>query len=256
MIDVWCLLDHAVAGRAVAGHAVAGHAAAGHTLDEAERERAGRFLCPASAATYRAAHAVKRRVLSHYRPDVAPADWRFTANAWGKPAVAALHPAPAFNLSHGGGAIALAVADAEVGVDIERVRPLAHADAVGRHVFHPLELAWLGAQPEPLRAFFVLWTKKEALLKAAGTGFSHPARELAWQGLDEPWALATFGGRTWVGATRLVDDGTILSVAVPLGSDLRAARLLRLAPGGLDASGELVVEASGFVPGNRVCFAR
>jgi phosphopantetheinyl transferase len=232
MIDVWCLPEHAVAG---------------HALDEAERERAGRFLCPASAATYRAAHTFKRRVLTHYRPDVAPADWRFTANAWGKPAVAALHPAPAFNLSHGGGSIAMAVADADVGVDIERVRPLPHADAVARHVFHARELAWLAGQPEPLCAFFVLWTMKEALLKAAGTGFSHPPRQLAWQGLGDPWALATFGGRTWVGASRLVGDATILSVAVPLGSDLRAARLLTLPPDGLDGESALAPQASAFM---------
>jgi phosphopantetheinyl transferase len=232
MIDVWCLLDHAFAP---------------HALDEAEHARAARLLCPRSAATYRAAHTLKRRVLSHYRPDVSPADWRFLANAWGKPAVAGLAAAPSFNLSHSGDAIAIAVAGTDIGVDIERVRPLRHPQEVARHVFHPQELAWLAAQPESMRAFFRLWTLKEALLKAAGTGFSHPARQLAWHGLDDPWAVAEFGGRAWVGATLAIGPETIIAIAVPQGSDLREARLLRLPSTGLHPAGTLLPQACAFV---------
>jgi len=233
MIDVWCLRDPAVTR---------------HVLDDAERARADRFLCARSAATYRAAHTLKRRILSHYRPDVAPTDWHFDANAWGKPAVAAPTEVPAFNLTHSGEAIAVAVADAEVGIDIERVRPLTHVDEVARHVFHPQELAWLADQPELMPAFFKLWTLKEALLKAAGTGFSHPARQLAWQGLDDAWPMAEFGGRTWVGATRALDDGTLLSVAVPSGQDIQAARLLSLPSRSLEIAGGLAPDASPFLP--------
>jgi phosphopantetheinyl transferase len=236
MIDVWCLLDH-VAGT----HGPQ----APHALDAAERARAARFVCPRSAATYRAAHALKRRVLSHYRPEVAPADWRFETNAWGKPAVSApgLAAMPHFNLSHSGDAIALAVSDADIGVDIEGLRPLRNADGLARHVLHPRELAWLDAQPARLPAFFRLWTLKEALLKAAGTGFSHPARELAWQGLDAPWATADFAGRTWLGATRAIDALTILAIAAPACQALPRARLLRLPA----TAGELAPQASTFL---------
>jgi len=232
MLDVWYLRDPVVTQP---------------VLGADEQARASRFLCERSAATYRAAHTLKRRVLSHYRPDIAPADWRFGTNTWGKPAVATPAVAPAFNLTHGGEAIAVAVCDADVGVDIERVRPLAHVDEVARHVFHPRELAWLDEQPGRMPAFFRLWTLKEALLKAAGTGFSHPARLLAWQGLDESWATAEFGGRTWVGATRAIGGETVLSVAVPLGHDIDAARLLRLPSACLDVQCALSPKAGPFL---------
>jgi 4'-phosphopantetheinyl transferase len=208
MVDVWFAHAHAVAP---------------HALDDDEQARASRFLCPRAAATYRAAHTLARRVLSHYRPEVAPAAWRFGANTWGKPVVVPPLSAPGFNLSHSGDLLAIAVAGAEVGVDVERLRPMAHLDEVARHVFHPRELRWLARQPQALPAFFRLWTLKEALLKAAGTGFSHPAKLLCWQELDAPRPIAAFGGRAWVGATRAIDDdGAILSVAVPSGPGVEA----------------------------------
>jgi phosphopantetheinyl transferase len=212
MIDIWFSSTRAIAP---------------HALDEEERARAGRFLCGRAAATYRSAHTLARRVLSHYRPEVAPQAWRFAANAWGKPAVAAPAPGPSFNLSHSDDRIAIAVADVDIGVDIERLRPMPHLEDVARHVFHPHELRWLAGQPQALPAFFRLWTLKEALLKAAGTGFSHPAKRLCWHGLETPRPIAAFGGRAWVGATRAVDETTLLSVAVPSSGALHGARLLR-----------------------------
>jgi phosphopantetheinyl transferase len=215
MLDVWYAL---------------GHAHAPHALADAEQARADRFLCTRTAATYRASHTLKRQVLSHYRPDVDPASWCFSTNAWGKPAAIAPAAAPAFNLSHSGDCIAIAVADTEIGIDIERLRPLPHADDVARHVFHADELRWLARQPDAPRAFLRLWTLKESLLKAVGTGFSVPPRQLCWRMLDAPWPIAEFGGQAWRGATRTI-DAAIMSVAVPLASNLDGARLLRLQSG-------------------------
>jgi phosphopantetheinyl transferase len=228
MIDVWCTFSPA---------------GVPDVLDDEERARAGRFLCPRTAATYRAAHAWKRQVLSHYRPEFAPSQWRFVANAWGKPAVAVPGAALPFNLSHSGACVALAVAgdpvDGEValGVDVEVPRPMPHLQEIAAHVFHPAERRWLAAQGDTLPAFFRLWTLKEALLKAAGTGFSHPARALCWEGLGASWAVATFAGRRWRGATRWV-DGAIVSLALPLDGDPPAPRLLRPVDRGLDPIAE------------------
>jgi 4'-phosphopantetheinyl transferase len=67
----------------------------------------------------------------------------------------------------------------EVGVDLERVRPLADAAAIAERFFAPRETAALLALPEAERerAFFACWTRKEAFIKATGEGLSRPLDE-------------------------------------------------------------------------------
>lgn len=78
-----------------------------------------------------------------------------------------------FNLSHAGDYAVLATANAAVGVDIERERPLDWRH-VAKRFLHPDEYAYLCAQPDPLGAFFRIWTLKESYVKALGCGFSLP----------------------------------------------------------------------------------
>ncbi|HJV61680.1 MAG TPA: hypothetical protein VJ743_12085 [Albitalea sp.] len=66
---------------------------------------------------------------------------------------------------------------------------------------------------------------KEALLKAAGTGFSQPPDQVAWEGLDEPWTAARFAGRRWHGIARRLEGA---SLAVALDGEAPCARLLRV----------------------------
>lgn len=90
----------------------------------------------------------------------------------GRPQLAA-HPVQQFSLSHSGDWAVCALADAPVGIDVERVRSV-RADALARRYFTPQEAALLAAMPEAEReiAFFRLWTAKESVLKAQGTGLS------------------------------------------------------------------------------------
>jgi 4'-phosphopantetheinyl transferase len=79
---------------------------------------------------------------------------------------------PSFSLSHSGGAFALIVADREVGIDVEPLRPVG-SDLV--------EIA-LGDQ-ERTRvdgelAFFRVWTAKEAYMKRSGEGLGIEPRRL------------------------------------------------------------------------------
>ena len=74
-----------------------------------------------------------------------------------------------FNVSHTKGAVVLALADNDVGVDIERVRPT--DKKFYAYVSRPDELAIITDD----LSFFTVWTAKESLVKAAGTGFDlHP----------------------------------------------------------------------------------
>lgn len=82
-----------------------------------------------------------------------------------------------FSLSHTRGYAAIAMTRrSDIGVDIERVRPLEEMNSIGALVFHPDELARMRTlQPDDqVAAFFRLWTAKEAYVKALGEGLLHP----------------------------------------------------------------------------------
>ena len=70
------------------------------------------------------------------------------------------HPAVYFNLSHTGGAVLVGISDQPVGVDIERVRPVA-----------PASLKRLAAGVEE-KDFFPCWVRREARTKCSGDGIS------------------------------------------------------------------------------------
>lgn len=80
-----------------------------------------------------------------------------------------------FNVSHSGrhGLIALAPSG-RVGVDVEECVPRRDFDRLSEAVFGPRERADLAAVAggERIRLFFRLWTLKEAVAKALGTGLS------------------------------------------------------------------------------------
>ena len=95
----------------------------------------------------------------------------------GKPfaQVAGQPAAIAFSVSHSGeyGLIAHAKTG-RLGVDVEQVVPKRHLNSLIEAVMGPDERRELGEMPERARLlqFFRLWTCKEALVKALGTGFS------------------------------------------------------------------------------------
>jgi 4'-phosphopantetheinyl transferase len=140
-------------------------------LSEAERARAARFRFADHRDRYVAAHAGLRRVLAAYL-DVPPASLAFAAGDGGKPA---LPGTLRFNLSHSDACALVAVArEREVGVDVERLRAVPEALSIARRYFSDSEAAsLLGCEGEARdRAFFTLWTRKEALLKLRGLGLS------------------------------------------------------------------------------------
>lgn len=80
-----------------------------------------------------------------------------------------------FNLSHSGGHGLIAIAAGErLGVDVEERKPGRNFDGIGESVYGLAERRLL-TQAKGLRKaafFYKLWTLKEALIKALGTGFT------------------------------------------------------------------------------------
>lgn len=81
----------------------------------------------------------------------------------------------AFNVSHSGGHGLIAITDeACVGVDVEERAPRRDLDGIGSLVYGPEERRLLGTASgrTKVQIFYRLWSMKEALIKALGTGFS------------------------------------------------------------------------------------
>ncbi|MCW3101567.1 MAG: 4-phosphopantetheinyl transferase [Bacteroidetes bacterium] len=74
----------------------------------------------------------------------------------------------AFNISHSGEMVVFAHSRAEIGIDIEKAGPLDHESLL--HNLHPKEQELVRRSADPQQEFYHIWVKKEALLKAVGTG--------------------------------------------------------------------------------------
>jgi 4'-phosphopantetheinyl transferase len=113
-----------------------------------------------------------REVLGGYLGAL-PQQIDFAAGPHGKPAFAGADDVLRFNLSHfASGCLAAVTKAAEIGVDGEVRRPLANRDLMIRSVLTQAEkAAVLGGPPDQRDELFLrLWTRKEAVLKAAGVG--------------------------------------------------------------------------------------
>lgn len=75
---------------------------------------------------------------------------------------------PCFSISHSGKYAVCAVADAELGVDIEA--PRENVARLAARFFTPAEALGIAQSSDPDKLFCEMWVKKESYLKATGTG--------------------------------------------------------------------------------------
>jgi 4'-phosphopantetheinyl transferase len=142
-------------------------------LTRGERERAERLPAGPHRRRFVAGRGLLREILGAYlglNPGAVP----FAYGPAGKPRLAGDGPGLAFNLSHSANLAVCAVAapGSEIGVDVERLRPLSDIAGTAACWFSPRERALLAVLDgdERVRAFFRVWTRKEAWLKATGFG--------------------------------------------------------------------------------------
>lgn len=139
-------------------------------LSADEEARAARFRVEAPRRRFVAARGALRRVLGDYLGEPAES-FAIAPGPNGKPELAGrrLH----FSVSHSGDRALLAFAcDRPLGVDLEQVRAAPDLLEIARRYFAADEAAALAAvaAPDRARAFFALWTRKEACLKVDGEG--------------------------------------------------------------------------------------
>lgn len=146
------------------------------TLSDAERERAARFRFDRDRSRWLVAHVQTRAILGA-ELGVVPSEIRYAFGPKGKPSLAwPERSGVEFNLSDSGDLALLAISrSAPVGVDVEFIKPMPDLAAIAASHFAAEERETLLALPdaEQLGAFYRIWTRKEAYIKAVGTGLSH-----------------------------------------------------------------------------------
>lgn len=146
---------------------------------EAERERARGMASQSNGTRYLASRALLRLLLSAYCGQ-APGAVAIGLSDDGKPFLEGSDLR--FNLSHSEGEAAIVVAAErrEVGVDIQRTRPVHDELAIAHSLFADAEIVRLERLTGHARhrAFFRLWTCHEAVLKVAGSGIDGTRLEL------------------------------------------------------------------------------
>ena len=150
-------------------------AALGRVLNTEETERVARFQFAHLRDSFVIAHGILRFLLGRYLK-IDPAKIQFSFNSKGKPAATEGNGLK-FNMSHSGGLTVIALAmECEIGVDVEKIRPLSDMLRIAERYFCQEEAAELRSLPSDERenGFFCCWTRKEAYIKAIGAGLSAP----------------------------------------------------------------------------------
>ena len=149
-------------------------------LTDEEQARANRFRFERDRVHWSHARSALRAVLALYLKS-APLEIAFALGPHGKPSVAGIE----FNLSHAGGWAMIAVCgSAEVGIDIEAIRPNVDIAALLARIG---ETQLNGSRAE----LFQVWARREARTKAVGGPLMEiPAGDLRVVDLKAPEGFA------------------------------------------------------------------
>ena len=150
-------------------------------LTDEECCRADRFRVDRAQRQFTVARATLRHVLGRYLQQQ-PEHVQLTCDAHGKPHLLDTDNGTGlcFNVSHSHRLALIAVTwQCPVGIDIEHIRSSVRCMDLAERFFSPHEVRALQALPpaEQQAAFFACWTRKEAFLKAKGTGLRLPLNQ-------------------------------------------------------------------------------
>jgi 4'-phosphopantetheinyl transferase len=166
-VHVWCITVDAATSAFASGQAVL-------TADEVAKVQ--RFVFERDRTRALITRALLRILAGRYL-QTSPTLLRFTANPYGKPALASPGLPLQFNLSHSANLVLYAFAwQRSLGIDVEYMRTTIDDDELAEYCFSSFERETLSglSQDEKHVAFYNCWTRKEAYIKARGLGLSLP----------------------------------------------------------------------------------
>lgn len=192
-------------------------------LTEAEQQRARRYHAAADYYRFIVGRAALRRLLGAYvgQPPVALS---FIPGPNHKPLLATV-PHLHYNVAHAGNWVLIAIAPVEIGVDIEKIDADFPFQGVLADSFSLPEQAFIRQHPAPATAFYQLWTRKEAFVKATAQGIEADFSQVPALDGRHQWA-ATHPSPVadWVVSSFAPATGYAAAVAYPAAVAARQVR--------------------------------
>jgi 4'-phosphopantetheinyl transferase len=142
------------------------------TFNKEETEKAARYRNEEDRQRYIFGRGALRWLLGKYL-NRSPDSIQFAIGADKKPLLSKnpgdnLH----FNISHSGDLVLIAISNSEVGVDIEKKDPGFSYKEILNSNFSKEEIDLIQNSPDPTETFYLLWTRKESLVKATSKGLT------------------------------------------------------------------------------------
>ena len=194
---------------------------AGHLLSADEQTRAAAFRFDDDRRRFVIGRGFLRQVLGAHL-ETEPAGLCLGREPGGKPRLEGDGAEGlGFSLARRGELVLVGIRErGRIGVDVEEVRALPELDAMAEQIMSPPELAAWRARPEAERdlAFFRIWTRKEALGKAEGSGLSSGPQHLVVPGDVASGRAVPVASlepaRSWLLSDLAADEGYVASVVV------------------------------------------
>lgn len=145
-------------------------------LSAEEKKKTQYFKYTRDRNHFVASHGILRQILAAYM-GCAPCELSYGYTKFGKPFLLKQKDEKKinFNMTHTSDTVCIVVSGKdEVGIDLEQVRSSLDWYNIAKQYFSRNELLYLESLSdiEQTNAFFLMWTRKEAMLKASGVGLS------------------------------------------------------------------------------------
>lgn len=145
-------------------------------LNSSEKERAERFHKEIDKNRFIVYRSILKFILSTYT-NLGVENIYFTLTNNKKPYLAS-HPELHFNISHSEDFAVIAIANKEVGIDIEYLSADFNFNNLFSDIFKEDEITIIKNAADKKQAFYTLWTRKEAFVKAIGKGIDEDFRSI------------------------------------------------------------------------------
>ncbi len=175
-------------------------------LSEREQEKASRMFIQKDKERYAVSKFCLRTILGLCL-NTEPSAIDFVFHEHKKPTVRGIE----FNISHTGDYVLIAISPKTVGIDVEYLNKEFDFKSILDITFSKMEIDFIGNKDVDPTNFYVMWTRKEALLKASGEGVSDNLHLIDCLGEYLERNKQVFKMRTF-----MIEDNYVASIATNL----------------------------------------